>query len=396
MSNTQDEFASDWDEAKEIPPDSESTIPASALFDNLGNPLDLEDGDIPPDTPITVVLADGRNTTEPYGVKSNKAEWAPDCPPEEMERRIEFVRDLLIQDYSDCQIKKICSELWSKKIVMQGDQRIEITQRKSNGKILYNRRYVERYITWARNRNGQLIAGTADEKLATSISYWARKKQDAEQIIAREKRAIESARKIYNDSIAEISRIEDEAKRVEGKFPKNVNERLEILEMRCSNATREMERAHESQRIANLGSMNAQEKLDRLNGVHAPIKIARTDSTGKDIPKMTDEEVTERLRELISKIPTKLPTRVVEAESRPVGIGAVNTEAVLPAPQIIDPMDEFDPMNPLSRHAGKIQSPRAPDAQVNIVVDRDSPPAVTGIVTGFSKTNGKNDGKPAK
>ena len=163
------------------------------------------------------------------------------------------------------------------------------------------RRSVEKYLTvaWARNRG--FIGEDENQSLARSLSYWSFKQQQSERTIDRQQTAIAAAEKSYQ--LAEKTIEELEGIRTADN---PMTERFEILEMRKTNALQTIRQANSAMAIATSVSRECQDRIDRLKGNHAPIKFAKTDSKGNDVPApvepTTPAAVDQELRKLVDKL----------------------------------------------------------------------------------------------
>jgi hypothetical protein len=164
-------------------------------------------------------------------------------------------------------------------------------------------RSVERYITIAWRRQREFIGESADDSLASSIGYWAGKKQNAEFRIDREQ-AIEN---MANRSLERCEKDFDTLREMVTE-DNPLTERFEAVEMRRRNAIALREQARRAIFASEMISKDAQREIDRLKGNHAPLKIAKTDSKGQDIPEpepiepVTVQAAEEELKGLVEQL----------------------------------------------------------------------------------------------
>lgn len=142
-------------------------------------------------------------------------------------------------------------------------------------------RSVEQYIAVARKRVGTVLAQTPEESLAKSVEFWAEKKRTFESNAAGLRRQVAEA----------------EAKLASEKEPAAVRALLRKLK----GAKRELQ-------VQLQWSMNAQREIDRLIGNHAPYRVARTTTDGKDVDRpavdrepLTAEEGLAELQEMLTR-----------------------------------------------------------------------------------------------
>lgn len=164
-------------------------------------------------------------------------------------------------------------------------------------------RSIELYITIAKRRQHESIGESNDEALAKSLGYWSGKKQQAEARIQRE----QSIENLANRSLERCEKdFDDLRERVTEDSP--LTERFEAIEIRRRNAIALREQARRTIFTSEMISKDAQREIDRLKGNHAPLKFAKTDSKGQDVPEpepiepMTQEAVKEELKGLVEQL----------------------------------------------------------------------------------------------
>lgn len=194
---------------------------------------------------------------------------------------VEYARTLLIMDVNRCDMK-----------------------REIGKKFNLDPRSSERYITLAGRRNHTHLGESADESLAKSLGYWSRKKQQSEQRLQRELGIEQRANRSLELCDADFERLREQA-----TDDKPLIEQFEAVEMRRSNAISLREQARKAMFTAEMVSKEAQREIDRLKGNHAPLKIAKTDSKGEDIPEpiepTTQEAVDQELREILDQLKSR-------------------------------------------------------------------------------------------
>ncbi len=133
-------------------------------------------------------------------------------------------------------------------------------------------RSVEKYIAAARKRNLQYLGASEDENLSASLAYWTRKKQEAESFLVTAMRGI----------IDTERRISEESGGGDAELFDALNARLEGL--RKTVYTQEQ------------FSREAQKEIDRLKGVHAPVRhdVRQLNVTASvDVTQASDEQLLE-------------------------------------------------------------------------------------------------------
>lgn len=156
-------------------------------------------------------------------------------------------------------------------------------------------RQVSRYMRLARARNREAIGRTADESLADSLGYWSGKQKEALQTIQRCKTDIE----YHRTRIKSCEEIIDD--------PTALAERVDIAMEQQKRSVALMDDARRSIYTAERTSMECQDRIDRLLGNFAPVKVANTDSKGKDVPAhaaqpATVKEASERVAGLLEQL----------------------------------------------------------------------------------------------
>jgi hypothetical protein len=230
-----DEEADDWSDMIKFGPQQPE-------FDEQGDPIE-------PDEPESTAPTSRKNV-------------APRCTAEQLEERIEFVRSLIRLNFGVGDVKRMASKRFGVK-----------------------RKTVQAYLSYARERNRSILDATEDQALADSLLYWSRKQQDCEATIQREKLLQAKSIEVLRSAEKEIDELET------GRTPDNPQtERLEILEMRKRTAVKLIDHARRACFTSEQGSRDAQDRIDRLRGNLAPIKLARTTKAGDDIDDPTKRE----------------------------------------------------------------------------------------------------------
>jgi hypothetical protein len=223
------------------------------------------------------------------------------CEPAEWEKRIQTVIQMIGWGEKRGEIKRRCSATWGIKP-----------------------RSIEPYITAA---NRRLEAGneTPELDIADALLHWRNRKLEAEWEIQQEKKAIGISEGAITQLKARIAELEAK----EELLPKG--EPLEILKLQKTNAVKQLNSmlfridvARGLIEKATTRSDNAQQHIERIKGVHAPIKYAKTDASGRDIENWTPEEVAERLAKLgFQQLPKRLPAPAVTPSHVPSPATAV-------------------------------------------------------------------------
>lgn len=210
----------------------------------------------------------------------------PRATKAEMDARIEQVRGMLILNMTKGDIK-----------------------RKMRTEYGLKHGQTERYLRYARNRNLESIAKSEDEALSESMSYWSKKKQDAEIGLMRASRRLDG----YQAK---------DGRRIEGLVAKEARLLAQIDDSETSDEVREhlviqldrvlvaMDDARKSAYSCRMSSMDAQDRIDKVLGNYKPQRFARTTKDGKDVDKPAaaepetvgkgDDEI-ERLAEVFRK-----------------------------------------------------------------------------------------------
>lgn len=160
----------------------------------------------------------------------------------------------------------------------KGDIARMIVSNKNFG--LNSTKAVGKYIALARKRNREAIGRTADESLADSISYWSDKQREALQTIQRCNNDIE----YHRERIKNCESIIDD--------PTALPERVDIALEQQKRSVQLMDDARRTKFTAERTSMECQDRIDRLLGNFAPVKVANTDSKGKDVPAQSTQPAT--------------------------------------------------------------------------------------------------------
>jgi len=159
-------------------------------------------------------------------------------------------------------------------------------------------RQVGRYIRLARERNKQAIQRTEDEALADSIGLWSSKQRDAQQAVGKARQSIE----YHTQRIRECEAIiDDPVLKGEDK-----REKIEIALIQQKRSVQQLDDARRTIFSAERTIMECQDRIDRLLGNFAPVKVANTDSKGKDvavaIQPATVQEATNRVTGLLEQL----------------------------------------------------------------------------------------------
>ena len=217
---------------------------------------------------------------------------APRSTREEMESRIETVRQMIVDGHNFGDIKRLQTVAWG-----------------------VSHHTIWEYISQARKRNRQSLRIVGDEACATSIEFWARRKREAQSDAAtlREKIA-----EVERESVAMSERMQHcDSEAVEGYSAElsRLDRRLNSLATQLSHAMSREAKAHD--------------RIDVILGTRAPTKVAITDAQGNDLPR--DPRVLEtRLVALgfalpalpdgtgggLSQLPTLPPATRLEASAR--------------------------------------------------------------------------------
>lgn len=233
----------------------------------------------------------GDGTALPPDINEPKRFRIPKATPAEKHARIEEVRALLRINYHDGDIKRLCAHRWG-----------------TSG------RYVEKYITWARQRNRETLETSEDENLAASLAYWSKMQQDAEASYEKEEKAYEVARGAYFYCEKQIQEIE------RGPQPDSKKEDVKQLLQRQAVATQMMKLSRATMVSAQTDSRSAQDRIDRLKGNFAPVKYAKTTKDGSDVAMpaampSTVEKVDDELQKLVDQLRGRKPA-VVSHQTR--------------------------------------------------------------------------------
>lgn len=175
----------------------------------------------------------------------------------------------------------------------KGDIARMIVSNKNFG--LNSTKAVGKYIALARKRNRESIGRTADEALADSISYWSDKQREALQTIQR----------CNEDIVYHRDRIKNCEVTIDD--PASLKERVEISRELLLRSVQLMDDARRTKYTSEKTSMECQDRIDRLLGNFAPVKVANTDSKGKDVPAQaiqpaTVQEATNRVTGLLEQL----------------------------------------------------------------------------------------------
>lgn len=173
---------------------------------------------------------------------------APRSTREEIENRIETIRQLIVDGHNLGDIKRSKSREWG-----------------VAGRTIWS------YILLARKRNKQALRISGDEACATSIAFWAARQHSASADANNIRRQIEEAEK-------------DEAEWAE-KLQFADADQIEAYTMELTRLTRRVDSL--AKRLA--GALNreakAHDRIDTILGTKAPTKVAITDAHGNDLPR---------------------------------------------------------------------------------------------------------------
>ena len=254
-------------------PDSKSLPPQNGAN---GKPHEGAGNHVSPEVPAA------QESPEPDipndGLPPDEPSRPGNCSPEEWESRVEQTRGWIRLGFRDGEIKKKGSAEWGIKP-----------------------RSVDKYLTSARKRNREYTGVPEDQNLAESLAYWTKKLQEHEILLQAEFRRYLDASKTHDKTAEEVSRIQESGEATVS------TERLEILEMRLENASKAITQARAGMWSHNQSSKDCRREIDRLLGVHAPIKHAETTKGGQDVNKPAGEPVTlkaadEEIAELLEKL----------------------------------------------------------------------------------------------
>lgn len=195
----------------------------------------------------------------------------------EADQLIEQIRGLLRLNFTKGDIKRHVRQL-----------------REKRGVVPLSNKTVEKYISHARKRNLQILDLNEDEALADSIALWSRKQQEAEAESGRAKEMLRRQETSYDAAEQERDEAETDAAR-------------ELAEKSLQRIARVMEHLRRTITTAELTVQSCQDRIDRLRGNHAPVKIARTNTKGEDVDvpppqPATVEKANDVLRDLVEKI----------------------------------------------------------------------------------------------
>ena len=132
-------------------------------------------------------------------------------------------------------------------------------------------RQVGRYMRLARARNKQAISRSEDEALSDSIGLWASKQRDAQQAIGKARQSID----YHTQRIRECETVIDD--------PDSPKEKIEIALIQQQRSVQQMDDARRTVYGAERTIIECQDRIDRLLGNFAPVKVARTDTKGRDV-----------------------------------------------------------------------------------------------------------------
>lgn len=182
-------------------------------------------------------------------------------PPNPAEEQIiEAIRGLLRINQTDGDIRRM----------VVSNKNFGITSTKAVGK----------YIALARKRNKQAIQRTEDEALSDSLGLWASKQRDAMQAVGKARQNIE----YHTQRIRECEEIIDN--------PDSGKEKVEIALIQQTRSVQQMDDARRTIYSGERTVMECQDRIDRLLGNFAPVKVAKTDTKGRDIPAESPQPAT--------------------------------------------------------------------------------------------------------
>lgn len=173
---------------------------------------------------------------------------APHSSREETERRIEIVRQMIVDGHNLGDIKRLQSLTWG-----------------------VTARTVWQYITLARKRNKQSLRIAGDEACATSIEFWSRRKREAQADAA-----------TLREKIAEVER--DEAAWLERLHAAD-DSVIESYTLELSRLSKKVDSLARRLQSAESREAKAHDRIDVILGTRAPTKVAITDAAGNDLPR---------------------------------------------------------------------------------------------------------------
>lgn len=225
----------------------------------------------------------GYDPTKPNGGRP------PRATREEVETRIETIRQMIVNGHTFGDIKRSLSKAWG-----------------------ISRQSIHVYISKARKRNKQSLRITGDEAAATSIAFWVRRQNEAaaDAISLRERMA---------KNEAEMTAWKEQMRYAD-------DDHIEAYSMEMTRLQREADSLAKQLAGALHREAKAHDRIDTILGTRAPAKLAITDAQGKDIPR--DPHVIEhRLMAMGFDVPTLPATIDVSAERLPTMLNPTRLEA---------------------------------------------------------------------
>jgi len=277
-----DQTASGESAAASRPPDQSQPHPS---FDEQGDPVEPDD----PGDSLATVPPDHRFIDNPLTARGTPRKIAPRCSPTELNERVEWCRGLIRLNFSAGDIKRLCAKKWNLK-----------------------RKTIADYISYARQRNRSILDATEDQMLADSLAFWSKKQQHCEATIQRE-------RELQARAVGTLQATEREIDQIEGERTAEnpQTERLEILEMRKKTAVAIIDHARRAVFSAEQGSRDSQDRIDRLKGNFAPLKLARVTKDGADVdtPANPEPATLEDCDREIEELAKRLQQRAAQASA---------------------------------------------------------------------------------
>ena len=192
---------------------------------------------------------------------------APRVTKAEYEKRVEEARKLMSLDYSDGELRRMLSAKWK-----------------------CSRPNAAKYLTRARGRNRELIGKSQEDCRSDSLLYWRALKAESMQARA-------EGRREWAKASEEIERAQETL-----DDPTNPAEQMESALSRLKLASRRQEKAGAKIGACERNAADYQDRIDRLLGNHAPIKLSETTPDGKAVrraaePSDPDAEIVRLLGE---------------------------------------------------------------------------------------------------
>ncbi|MFH5805603.1 hypothetical protein [Alienimonas sp. DA493] len=190
---------------------------------------------------------------------------APRVTKAEYEKRIEEARKLMSLDYSDGELRRMLSAKW-------GCSRVT----------------VGKYLTRARGRNRELVGKSPEDCRSDSLLYWRALKAESMQARA-------EGRKEFKAATEEIERAQATL-----DDPTSPDEQTETAMARLKLASRRQEKAGAKIGACERNAADYQDRIDKLLGNHAPLKVSETTPDGKAVSRRAEPSDPEKeLRRLL-------------------------------------------------------------------------------------------------